>query len=104
MSLDTEDRPAPVVQQLRPESCAAVSAALHEPLPGTAPVAKAWVAVEVPGTWSAKVLADPVRPWLGELDARSKAFGVSTIAVRRTGRAGRMGAGGHRALLACTLP
>ena len=88
----------------RLDSCAAVSQALQEPVAGTAPVAQAWVAVEMPGTWPAKVLADQAHPWLGALEARAKVFGVSVIAVRKPGRVGRTGPAGVRALVACTLP
>ena len=104
MSVQADERVVAAGGQLRPESCAAMSAALHEPVAGTAPVATAWLAVEIPGPWSAKVLQDPSRPWLGQLEARAKAHGVSVIAVRRPGRVGREAKAGGHVLAACTLP
>ncbi len=104
MSVQADERPVAAGGQLRPESCAAMSASLLEPVAGTAPVATAWLAVEIPGPWSAKVLQDPSRPWLGALEARAKAHGVSVIAVRRPGRAGREAKAGGHVLAACTLP
>jgi hypothetical protein len=104
MSVQVDERAAAAGPQLRPESCAAMSAALGEPVAGTAPVAQAWLAVEVPGPWSKKVLQDMARPWLVELDQRAKASGVSLIAVRRPGRADPSITPGGHVLLACTVP
>lgn len=77
-------------------SCSALALGLEEPLYGTAPVAAAWVLLEVPGAWGAKALfesgLDPESA--GELERRSREQGFRVLVIRR--RPGRYEAR-HRA-------
>ena len=69
------------------QRCSTIARALSEPLPGTAPLARTWVALEQPGPWGPKALTDShLDPRLGaELAARTDGTGVSVVLVRRPG-------------------
>jgi hypothetical protein len=69
------------------ERCSTIARALAEPLAGTAPLARTWVALEQPGPWGPKVLTDShLDPQLGkELTSRTEDTGVSVVLVRRPG-------------------
>jgi hypothetical protein len=66
-------------------TCAAASAAIDEPLAGTAPQASAWLLIEQPGQWGAKALTESAfDPELGaELERRAKAAGAKALLVKR---------------------
>ncbi|MFB9903422.1 sucrase ferredoxin [Allokutzneria oryzae] len=68
--------------------CAALAAALAEPLAGTAPVAPAWLCLEQPGPWGNDALADShLDSGTGaELNRRMKGTGVRVVLIRRPGR------------------
>ena len=81
--------------------CAALARALHEPLPGTAPVSSRWVAVEHRGTWPTEILRhrdDAVRAFL----VRAHTAGWRPVLVRRPGR--RPTDGPTRVFLTDTTP
>jgi len=69
------------------QRCSTIAQELAEPLAGTAPLARTWVAVEQPGPWGPKALTDShLDPRVGgELAARSEGTGVSVVLVRRPG-------------------
>lgn len=69
-------------------SCSALSAALGEPLAGTAPVAPGWLLIEQPGAWGHKaVTQSDFDPAIGaELERRGSAAGVRIGLIRRPGR------------------
>lgn len=71
----------------RPASCSARSAALGEPLAGTAPHAGRWLAVEQPGPWGPRALTSSHFPQeLGRLlGAKAEAAGVRVALIRRPG-------------------
>lgn len=71
----------------RPDSCSAISAALDEPLPGTAPLARAWVVVEDPGPWGRDALRDSALPApLVDHCLAAADHGVRTIVARHAAR------------------
>ena len=71
-----------------PHSCSALSAALDEPMGGTAPYAVGWLAAEQPGPWGRKALTDSrLDIDLGaRIDRACSAVGVRPALVRRPGR------------------
>lgn len=71
-----------------PSSCSAVSAGLDEPLPGTAPYAVGWLALEQPGPWGRTALTESrLDPTLGaRIEAACAAVDVRPALVRRPGR------------------
>ena len=75
------------VPQVAPTTCSAYSARLDEPLAGTAPVARAWLAIEQPGPWGARALTQShFDAELGaELNRRAEAAGVRIAMIRRVG-------------------
>ncbi len=86
-----------------PTNCSSLSAALHEPLAGTAPVAAAWLAIEQPGPWGARALTQShLDPELGaELGRRAEGTGVRIALIRRVGRHALSGPAGPRTALLC---
>ncbi|GLZ28337.1 sucrase ferredoxin [Lentzea sp. NBRC 105346] len=64
------------------------SAALDEPLAGTAASASAWLCLEQPGPWGRDALVEShLDPMLGaELSRRASAAGVRMLLIRRPGR------------------
>jgi hypothetical protein len=70
-----------------PSSCSAHSARLGEPLAGTAPLARRWLALEQPGPWGARALTESHLPReLGrELGRKAEAAGVRVALIRRPG-------------------
>jgi hypothetical protein len=77
-------RPVP---HLADSTCSAASARLLEPLAGTAPTATGWLAIEQPGPWGARALAESGfdRELGRELSARAAAVGVRIALIRRPG-------------------
>jgi hypothetical protein len=79
----------PLSHAAAPEAsaCSAASAGLGEPLAGTAPVASRWLAIEQPGPWGARALADSRFPAeLGRaLGLKADAAGVRIALIRRPG-------------------
>jgi hypothetical protein len=73
--------------QVAPTTCSAYSARLGETLAGTAPVARAWLAIEQPGPWGARALTEShFDHELGaELNRRAAASGVRIAMIRRVG-------------------
>ncbi len=69
------------------ERCSSFARTLAEPLAGTAPLARTWVALEQPGPWGPKALTEShLDPGLGaELTARAEGTGVTVVLVRRPG-------------------
>lgn len=69
-------------------ACSAATAALAEPLAGTAPTARTWVVLEQPGPWGRKALTEShLDPVLGQaLDVAASAHGARVALVRRAGR------------------
>lgn len=69
-------------------TCSAVSAALREPLAGTAAVAATWVCLEQPGPWGREALVDSrLDTHLGAaLARRGEESGVRIQLIRRPGR------------------
>lgn len=80
--------PSRPVARTSPTNCSVLSAALHEPLAGTAPVAAAWLAIEQPGPWGARALTQShLDPELGaQLGRRAENVGVRIALIRRVGR------------------
>src|SRR5919108_3837719 len=74
--------------------CAVLARALHEPLAGTAPVARRWLCVEYRGAWP-RDLASHADPVLRALTERAAATGWRLLLIRRPGRrvAGSAGVG-----------
>jgi Sucrase/ferredoxin-like len=70
-----------------PTSCSAASARLGEPLAGTAPVARRWLAIEQPGPWGGRALTESHLPHeLGRaLGHKAEAAGVRIALIRRPG-------------------
>jgi hypothetical protein len=70
------------------ESCSGASAAVHEPMPGTAPYALAWVALEQNGPWGAKAFTQShLDPEVGRaIEDRAAAHDVRPALIRRPGR------------------
>lgn len=91
-----------------PANCSVLSATLHEPLAGTAPVARAWLAIEQPGPWGARALTQShLDPHLGaELEKRADGTGLRIALIRRVGRHALSGGQGasRTALLCVTQP
>jgi Sucrase/ferredoxin-like len=69
------------------ERCSTLARTLAEPLAGTAPLARTWVALEQPGPWGHRALTEShLDPELGaELTARQEGAGVTVVLVRRPG-------------------
>lgn len=86
-------------------SCAGLSRALGEPLPGTAAVAAGWLCLEQRGPWGHNaLLRSHLDPELGrELDRRASAHGVRVQLIRRPGPHADT-TGPRRVLLASTAP
>jgi hypothetical protein len=72
---------------LAPTSCSVLSAAAGEPLAGSAPHAKVWIAIEQPGPWGRKALHDShLSPDAGRrLDLLSEGTDISILLIRRPG-------------------
>lgn len=91
----------------RPSACSTLSAQLGEPLPGTAPYAARWLAVEQPGPWGPRALTSShFPPELGRLlEAKAQAAGVRVALIRRPGRHAEHDPGAPRQIfLADTRP
>jgi hypothetical protein len=71
-----------------PSACSTASARFAEPLAGTAPHARRWLAVEQPGPWGPRALTESHLPQaVGRaLAARAEAAGVRIALIRRPGR------------------
>jgi Sucrase/ferredoxin-like len=69
------------------DRCSTLAQELAEPLPGTAPVAATWVALEQEGPWGHRALTDShLDHDLGaELTARSAGTGVTVVLIRKVG-------------------
>lgn len=69
-------------------TCSALARALGEPLIGTAPYARTWVAVEQPGPWGPRALTDShLDPAVGAaLERWAEGTGVRVLLIRRPGR------------------
>lgn len=90
-----------------PASCSASSARLGEPLAGTAPVARLWLAVEQAGPWGARALTESHFPReLGRaLNLKAEAAGARIALIRRPGQhAEHDPAAPRRVFLADTRP
>lgn len=89
------------------DSCSAVSAAVGEPLAGSAPDAVAWVCLEQNGPWGAKAFTDShLDASLGRsIEAAAAAHGIRPSLIRRPGRhADLTGDGTRTVLIAYTHP
>jgi hypothetical protein len=72
--------------------CSVDSTAAAEPLPGTAPYARAWIIVESPGPWGRDAVADsPLAPAVRENLLAAKSVGVSVLLARHPDRPERAG-------------
>jgi Sucrase/ferredoxin-like len=71
-----------------PTACSTASARYGEPLAGTAPYARRWLAVEQPGPWGPRALTESHLPQAvaRALAARAEAAGVRIALIRRPGR------------------
>ncbi len=71
-----------------PQTCSALARAFGEPLTGTAPYARTWVAVEQPGPWGRQALTDShLDPAVGTaLEQWADGTGVTVLLIRRPGR------------------
>ncbi len=69
-------------------ACSETAAGAAEPLPGTAPVARAWVVLEQPGPWGRHALTEShLDPLLGQaLELAAAAHGARVALARRAGR------------------
>jgi hypothetical protein len=88
-------------------TCSTASAALGEPVEGTAAPARTWLLVEQPGPWGAKALrASRLDPAVGRaLEAAAEGTGVRVGLIRRPGRhADPHRPSRHRVLVAHTAP
>jgi len=83
--------------------CSEVSAELGESLAGTAPHAKAWIALEHDGPWAARVF-DACPSWIHDLVTKASAARVGLLLIRKPGRRPQTRSGASRALIATTLP
>ncbi len=85
--------------------CSVGSALAGEPMAGTAPQARGWVAVEQAGPWGAKALTSShLHPEIGAgLQAGCAAHGLRPVLIRRPGRHADVG-GPRRVLVAHTSP
>ncbi len=72
----------------RPDACSVRSARADEPLHGTAPHPRAWLALEQPGPWGRKApSASHLDHDLGRaIDLKAKAARVTFVLIRRPGR------------------
>lgn len=89
------------------EPCSTVSAAVGEPLAGSAPDAIAWVCLEQNGPWGAKAFTDShLDHSLGkQIEKAAAAHGVRPSLIRRPGRhADVIGDGSRTVLVAYTHP
>lgn len=86
----------------RPESCSLLSITADEPITGTAPNPRAWLALEQPGPWGRKAPSSSHldRELGAELDARAKAERVTLVLIRRPGRHADHHRAARRTLLA----
>lgn len=86
--------------------CSLQSAAVGEPLAGTAPEARGWVIVEQGGPWGRDVLVDSLLPDEVKVALRQlKSDGLGVLLVRRLERGERGGVEGpHRVFLAVDGP
>lgn len=86
-----------------PTTCSAFSARLDEPLPGTAPVAATWLAIEQPGPWGARALRQShLDPEVGaQLERRAEGTGLRIALIRRVGRHALATADAPRTALLC---
>lgn len=76
-------------------ACSLQSAAVAEPLAGTAPTACAWIVVEHPGPWGRDALADSDLPAaVREHLASAKALGITVLLARHPDRLERSSATG----------
>lgn len=94
----------PVVPE---ETCSGVSAAVGEPLAGSAPDAVAWVCLEQSGPWGAKAWTDSHldAELGGRIESAAGAHGVRPSLIRRPGRhADTAGDGTRTVLVAHTHP
>lgn len=83
------------------QRCSDLARRSGEPLAGTAPYARAWVALEQPGPWGPRALTDShLDRGLGAaLAARSADLPVTVVLVRRPGHHADHHVGGPRALV-----
>ncbi|HEX5771780.1 MAG TPA: sucrase ferredoxin, partial [Nocardioidaceae bacterium] len=70
------------------ESCSEQSAAVHEPMAGTAPHALAWVALEQNGPWGARAFSQShLDPDVGRaIEDTAAEYDVRPALIRRPGR------------------
>ena len=87
-------------------TCSEESLAVDESLGATAPLARSWMVIEVPGPWGPKALTDCRLPvGVGqELARRAEGSGTTVIVARRPGRAGEDTTATRRLWLAHTAP
>ncbi|MFP5310769.1 MAG: sucrase ferredoxin [Actinomycetes bacterium] len=80
--------PDDVLPPSLPDDCALASRGLHEPLLGTAPEARGWIAVEQPGAWGRDAFAGSQLPAevAAHLAAATEGTGVRPQVLRRPGR------------------
>lgn len=81
--------------------CSDLARAAAEPLAGTAPYARTWVAVEQPGPWGARALtASRLDPAVGRaLADRTADLPVTVVLIRRPGHHADLGRPGPRTVL-----
>ena len=87
-------------------TCSALSRELAESLVATAPVATAWIVIEVPGAWGRQALTECALPDdVGQvLLDRCRDPGTTPLLARRPGPAGREPVSSYRVWLAHTTP
>ncbi len=74
--------------------CSAESLAVNEPLPGTAPFARAWIVIEYPGSWGREAVAESDLPEPVRANLRNaKSAGVSVLLARHPDRPERTATG-----------
>lgn len=75
-----------VSNPIRPDSCSALARSSREPVHGTAPVSRAWLLLEQPGSWAADPMqtADLAGDLANELTAQSKQHGFRILLMRRS--------------------
>jgi hypothetical protein len=82
-------------------TCSQDARAAHEPLPGTAPYATAWIVVEQPGAWGRDALNDSnLDPTVARHLVTAKGTGVSVILARHPDRPPRADLKGRHVWLA----
>lgn len=81
--------------------CSDLARSGGEPLAGTAPYARAWVALEQPGPWGARALtASRLDPAVGRaLTDRTADLPVTVVLIRRPGHHADLGRSGPRTVL-----